>query len=72
MSGPTQRADMSRPPIVVALPDPERTNVVEGLTDAGFETIPLPNGASLAEAFGPKTQSLIAVIDIAGDPAGDG
>ncbi|HEX2626612.1 MAG TPA: AAA family ATPase [Candidatus Limnocylindrales bacterium] len=70
MSGPTQRADMSRPPIVVALPDPERTNVVEGLADAGFETIPLPNGASLAEAFGPKTQSLIAVIDIAGDPAG--
>ena len=70
MTASAQRPDTNRPAIVVALPDPERTDVVEGLKDAGFETIPLPNGASLAEAFGPKQQSLIAVIDVAGDPAG--
>jgi pilus assembly protein CpaE len=70
VTGPTQRTDTSRPAIVVALPDPERTDVVEGLKDAGFETIPLPNGSSLADAFGPRTGSLIAVVDVAGDPAG--
>jgi pilus assembly protein CpaE len=69
MSGPTQRADMSRPTVVVAIPNPERDEVVEGLQDAGFDTIPLPNGASLTDAFGPKTPSLIAVIDVAGEPA---
>jgi MinD-like ATPase involved in chromosome partitioning or flagellar assembly len=69
VTGPTQRTDTSRPAVVVALPDPERTDVVEGLNDAGFDTIPLPNGASLAEVFGPKTPSLIAVVDVAGDPA---
>ena len=69
MSGPAQRTDTNRPAIVVALPDPERTDVVEGLKDAGFDTIPLPNGASLADAFGPKHQALIAVVDVAGDPA---
>lgn len=70
MTAPTQRTDLSRPAVVVALPDPERTDVVEGLQDAGFDTIALPNGANLAEAFGPKTPSLIAVVDVAGDPAG--
>ena len=69
MTGPTQRTDASRPAIVVALPDPERTEVVEGLRDAGFDTIPLANGASLAEAFGPTTSTLIAIVDVAGDPA---
>ena len=70
MAGPTQRTDTSRPAIVIALHNPERTDVVEGLQDAGFDTIPLPNGASLADAFGPKNTSLIAVVDVAGDPAG--
>ena len=69
MTGPTQRTDPTRPAVVVALPDPERTDVIEGLQDAGFDTIPLPNGASLADAFGPKSQTLIAVVDVAGDPA---
>ncbi|HJP89717.1 MAG TPA: AAA family ATPase [Candidatus Limnocylindrales bacterium] len=70
MTGPVQRPDTARPPVVIALPDPERTEVVTGLDDAGFDTIPLPNGASLTDAFGPRTQSVIAVVDIAGDPAG--
>jgi pilus assembly protein CpaE len=69
MSGPTPRHDSGRPPIVVALADPERTDVVESLTDAGFDTIPLTPGTSIADAFGPKTPSLIAVVDVAGDPA---
>ena len=69
MSTLPAQADPSRPAIVVALPDPERTEVVAGLEAAGFDVIPLPNGTSLAEAFGPKTQSLIAVVDVAGDPA---
>ncbi|HET7182254.1 MAG TPA: AAA family ATPase [Candidatus Limnocylindrales bacterium] len=69
MSGPTQRTDTNRPAVVVALHDPERADVVRELIDAGFETMSLPNGASLAEAFGPKTPSLIAVVDVAGDPA---
>ena len=70
MTGPVQRTDTSRPAVVIALHDPERTEVVEELNDAGFDTIPLPNGASLVDAFGPKTPSLIAVIDVGGDPAG--
>ena len=69
MTTPVQRTETSRPAVVVALPEPERTDVVVGLTDAGFDTIPLPNGASLAEAFGPKTPALIAIVDVAGDPA---
>jgi pilus assembly protein CpaE len=63
-------AESTRPVIVVALPDPERTEVVETLADAGFDTITLPFGGSIAEAFSPSTPTLIAVVDVAGDPAG--
>jgi pilus assembly protein CpaE len=59
----------ARPAIVVALPDPERTEVLGTLAEAGFETITLPVGASIAEAFSPAAQTLIAVVDVAGDPA---
>lgn len=69
MSPVGERTESARPAIVVALPDPERSDVVEGLKEAGFDTIPLPNGSSLAEAFGPGTTSLIAVVDVAGDAA---
>src|SRR5206468_9982982 len=64
------RPDNARPAVVVALPDPERSEVVAGLQEAGFDPIPLPNGASLADAFGPKTPSIIAIVDVGGDPAG--
>jgi len=65
-----RRPENTRPAVVIALPDPERRDVVAGLEEAGFETIALPKTATIAEAFGPKTTSLIAVVDVAGDPAG--
>lgn len=70
MNPAPQRSEPSRPAVVVALSEPERSEAVEVLHEAGFDTIPLPPGASIAEAFGPQTASLIAVVDVAGDPAG--
>ena len=60
----------ARPAIVVALPQPQRDEVVEAMTDAGFEAIALPPGTPLAEAFSPTTPVLVAVVDVAGDPEG--
>jgi pilus assembly protein CpaE len=62
--------EQARPPVVVALSEPEQSEVVEVLTEAGFETIPMPAGAALAEAFSPSTPVLLAVVDVGGDPAG--
>jgi pilus assembly protein CpaE len=59
----------ARPAIVVALSQPERNEVVEAMTDAGFDAIPLPPGTDLAEAFSRTTPVLVAVVDVAGDPA---
>jgi pilus assembly protein CpaE len=70
MAASTSRHQPARPAIVVALAEPDRSTVVEAMTDAGFDTIPLPRGASLAEAFSAATPTLVAVIDVAGDPAG--
>lgn len=64
------RPEPTRPTIVVALAEPERSEVVEAMTEAGFDTIPLAPGASLAEAFSPSSPNLVAVIDVAGGPAG--
>ncbi len=64
------RTVSTRPTVVVALEEPERSEVVEVLTEAGFDTIPMPSTAPLVEAFSPSTPTLIAVVDIAGDPAG--
>ena len=64
------RGEASRPTIVLSLANPERTEVEEVLVEAGFDTIPLPPGASIAEAFSPSSPKLVAVIDVAGDPAG--
>ena len=71
MAGPNAagHGEPTRPVIVVVLPDPERTEVVETLAEAGFETITLPAGASIAEAFSPSTPKIIAVVDVGGDPA---
>ena len=61
-------ADPTRPTIVVALSEPERTNVVDAMTAAGFDVIPLPPGTPISEAFSPTAPSLVAVVDVAGDP----
>ena len=66
---PNPAPDATRPTIAVALPEPERTEVLEVMAGAGFETIALSPGDSLAEAFGPGTPTLLAVVDLAGDPA---
>ncbi|MBI2780495.1 MAG: AAA family ATPase [Chloroflexi bacterium] len=58
-----------RPVIVVALAEPERSTVVEAMTEAGYDAISLPPGASIAEAFSPATPTIVAVVDVAGDPA---
>jgi pilus assembly protein CpaE len=65
---PGQR-EPDRPAIAIAMADPDRTSVEDALVEAGFHTIPLPPGASIAEAFGPSTTRLVAVVDVAGDPA---
>jgi pilus assembly protein CpaE len=59
----------ARPTIAIALAEPEQAHVAEQLADAGFDAIPLAIGASIADAFGPSISSLIAVVDVAGDPA---
>jgi pilus assembly protein CpaE len=64
------RGDASRPSIAISIAEPERSQLEELLTDAGFNTIALPPGASIAEAFSASTPTLIAIVDVAGDPEG--
>jgi pilus assembly protein CpaE len=61
--------DLSRPAIAVALTEPEQTSVLDAFAGAGFETIELAPGAKLAAAFSASRSRLIAVLDVAGDPA---
>ncbi len=68
--GTNNEYDPNRPAVAIAMADPDRSHVDDVLSEAGFETIPLPPGASLAEAFSPATPSLVAVVDVAGDPEG--
>ncbi len=63
------RTESNRPAIALALVDPEKSDVDAALIEAGFETIPLAPDASIAEAFGPSTRTLVAVVDVLGDPA---
>lgn len=71
MMGPTgTNGEPVRPAVVVALAEPERSEVVDALAEAGFGTIPMTTDAVLAEAFSGETPSLLAVLDVAGDPAG--
>ena len=70
MATSTSRTEPARPTIVVAHEEPRRSAIVEAMTEAGFDTIPLPADASIAEAFSPSAPTLIAVVDVAGDPAG--
>ncbi len=67
---PQQGTEPARPTIAIALPDPERTELTQLLQESGYETIPMPPGASIVEAFQPGVSTLIAVIDVAGDPEG--
>jgi pilus assembly protein CpaE len=62
--------DAARPAIAVALAEPERMLVVEALTDAGFDAMPHAAGTPLSEAFSGNVANVIAVLDVAGDPAG--
>jgi pilus assembly protein CpaE len=65
----TNGREATRPAVAVALAEPERMLVVEALTDAGFDPIQLTPGSSLAEPYTAKVTNLIAVLDVAGDPA---
>src|SRR5258706_4260077 len=65
MAGSTSHAESTRPTIAIALAEPERSEIVAALAEAGFDAIALPPGAPLAEAFGSTTKHLVAVIHIA-------
>ena len=58
-----------RPAVAVALAQPEQQHVLEFLAEAGFDTVALAPGGALVEAFAPGTSRVIAVVDVAGDPA---
>ena len=60
----------TRPSVVVALADPELSAVLEALDEAGFDTIPLDHGTRIAEVFSPKVRNVVAIVDVAADPAG--
>lgn len=62
--------DPGRPAVAVAMAEPEQSQVLEALTDAGFEPVAIPANVKLAEAFEPGNPRLIAVLEVAGDPAG--
>jgi pilus assembly protein CpaE len=70
LNGHTGHTEPTRPTIAVAMPEPERTEVIEAMAEAGFETIALAPGASLAEAFSPASPTIVAVLDLVGDPSG--
>jgi pilus assembly protein CpaE len=60
----------ARPTIVLALPEPERSQADEVLAEAGFQTILLDPDASIVEAFSATTPTIVAIVDVAGNPAG--
>jgi len=60
----------ARPAVAIMMADPERSAVDDALKDAGFETIQLMPGTALAEAFSAGNPTIVAVIDVAGDPEG--
>ena len=61
--------DSGRPAIAVAMAEPDLSVVLEALADVGFDTIPLARDARLVEAFSQRNPRVIAVVDVAGDPA---
>ena len=60
--------DGARPAVAILMADPERSSVDDALTEAGFETIQLMPGTAIAEAFSSTNPTIVAVVDVAGDP----
>jgi pilus assembly protein CpaE len=58
----------ARPAVAILMADPERSAVDDAMKDAGFDTIQLEPGSKIAEAFSSKNQTIVAVVDVAGDP----
>ena len=69
MAGTSPAAEPTRPKIAVALAEPERSEVIAALEEAGFDAFAIQPDAPLAEALGPKSEHLVAVLDVAGNPA---
>ena len=69
MATPAVGAEAPRPQIAVAMPEPERSEVVAGLGEAGFDAFSIDLDAPLAEGFRPGTEHLLAVIDVSGKAA---
>jgi len=70
MAGSYTGGDSVRPTIAISLAEPERSELNDLLIEAGYNTIPLAPGEPIVEAFSAATPTLIAVIDVAGDPEG--
>ena len=68
MAGSHGGGDPARPTIAIAIPEPERSQLSLLLEELGYHTVGLAPGSSIAEAFTPGESSLIAIIDVAGDP----
>jgi pilus assembly protein CpaE len=62
------KGEGARPAVAILMADPERSAVDDALTAAGFETIQLGPGSAIAEAFSAKNPTIVAVVDVAGDP----
>jgi MinD-like ATPase involved in chromosome partitioning or flagellar assembly len=63
-----ESGESTRPAVAIMMSDPERSAVDDVLRDAGFETIQLMPGTALVEAFSAANHTIVAVIDVAGDP----
>jgi pilus assembly protein CpaE len=62
--------DAARPTIAISIAEPERSELSAALVEAGYNTIQLAPGEPIIEAFSAATPTLIAVVDVAGDPEG--
>ena len=65
---PKETGEDARPAVAIMMADPERSAVDDALADAGFETISLMPGTPLVEAFSAGNPTIVAVVDVAGDP----
>jgi len=62
--------EAARPTIAISIAEPERSELSAALVDAGYDTIQLAPGEPIVEAFSAAAPTLIAVVDVAGDPEG--
>lgn len=63
-----ETGEAARPAVAILMSDPERSAVDDALSDAGFETISLMPGTPIVEAFSGSNSTIVAVVDVAGDP----